>query len=251
MAIMNINKYFLPCLALLIASPAFAQTEKIDAENHGHVHLGQGEIFPFHSFTLKGDYGDSTSRWDLDGWAGNDYNKLWLKSEGEAEDGKISQADIWALYSRNVATFWDAQLGLRYQPEIKHSQQRESTYAAFGVNGLAPLFFETEAYGMVRDDGLVKLHLKQENDLLLTNRLILTPSIGLDFNANKDIKTFEGSGLSQGEFKLQLRYELKREFSPYIEYGTERKFGKTADLYKAANEKTAETGWRAGIQLKF
>ncbi len=239
---MNIR--FIAIMASLAPTLAFAETA------HNHNHLGGNSIFPYHSFTLEADYGQDKTNWDLDGWAGGDYNKLWLKSEGNVENGKISDSNLWALYSRNIATFWDAQIGLRYDPEIK-AQQRESSYAVFGVNGLAPFFFETEAYGLLRDDGLFSIHLKQENDILITNRLILSPSLALNINSRNDAKYLIGSGLSDAEAKLMLRYEFTREFAPYVEYSYERKFGKTAKLYDAIYEPTSSDVFRLGIRFKF
>ena len=97
----------------------------------------------FHAFTLETDYGagehGSVTSWDLDGWIGGDYHKLAVKSEGEITESETEAAEFWGMYSRNIATFWDAQFGLR------HDTQPESTsYAVLGVEGLAPQFFETE-----------------------------------------------------------------------------------------------------------
>ena len=215
-----------------------------------HNHLGENKIFPYHSFKLEADYGQDETAWDFTGWLGGDYNKLWLKSEGAYENGTAQSGNIWGLYSHNVATFWDAQLGLRYDPKIKN-QQRESSYLVVGINGLAPFFFETEAYGLLRDDGLFSLYLKQENDILITNRLILSPEFALKINARNDEKSLSGSGLSDGELKFKLRYEFTREFAPYIEYSWERKFGKTADYYRALAEPISDNGFRVGLRLKF
>ena len=231
-------------MALLAPSFAFAEAA------HNHNHLGESNLFPYHSFTLEADYGDEKTDWNLDGWAGGDYQKLWVKSEGSIENGKLSDANLWALYSRNVATFWDAQIGLRYDPKIQ-AHQRESSYVAFGINGLAPFFFETEAYGLLRDDGFFSIHLKQENDILITNRLVLSPSLALNINSRSDEEYQIGSGLSDAEAKLMLRYEFTREFAPYVEYSYERKFGKTAKLYDAISEPISSDGFRLGIRFKF
>lgn len=126
----------------------------------------------FHMFRLETDTGvnrgKSISSWDLDGWIGTDENKLWIKSEGEHSDGKLEDAEVWAMYSRNIATFWDAQAGIRYDFE-----PRGNAYFVAGFTGLAQYNFETEAHLFVSERGDVTARLRRENDILLTQKLIL------------------------------------------------------------------------------
>lgn len=100
------------CLTLALASPALAEDMgAMTPEEIKHEHGGE----TFHMFRLETDYGANkdggVGSWDWEGWVGTDENKLWLKSEGEYADGKLQEGEAWALYSRNIATFWDAQAG--------------------------------------------------------------------------------------------------------------------------------------------
>jgi len=231
---------FAAMLALFGIQPAFA------AEDHKAEHGGQ----IFHMFRLEADAGtgrhDPVQSWDFDGWIGGDYNKLWLKSEGEAVDGKTEQAEFWAMYSRNVATFWDAQVGVRYD------EQPESTgYLVAGVEGLAPYFFETEAHLFVSDEGDVSARLRQENDFLVTQRLILQPYLEANFYTQDVAEQEVGSGLANTEIGLQTRYEITRKFAPYIDLRYESKFGETSSIAKRNGEDNDDLIASIGIRLMF
>jgi len=231
------------CLSLFTA---LASTPILAEPAMNHDHGGAN----YHAFRFEADIGQdegsNVGSWDLDGWYGNDNNKLWLKSEGEIANGDIEHAELWALYSRNIRTFWDAQLGLRqdFEPQ-SHS------YLVAGVNGLAPYFFETEAHLFVRDDGAISAIFRQENDLLLTNRLIAQPYFEANFNGSEDAELGFGNGLSHANIGLQTRYEFSRGFAPYLDIKHERKFGQTADWAKQAGEPIQSTTYNIGIRLVF
>lgn len=230
-------------IALLTLQPAWAADEHDD---HKDEHGGQ----VFHMFRLEADYGagqhDAIASWEFDGWVGTDDNKLWLKSEGEVEDGNTEQAEFWALYSRNVATFWDAQIGFR------HDTQPESTsYLALGMNGLAPYFFETEAHLFVSDEGDVSARLRQENDFLITQRFILQPYLEANLFA-QDVPDQEvGAGLADAEIGLQARYEITRKFAPYVDIRYERKFGETSSIAKKNGGDNDDIIASVGLRLMF
>ncbi len=211
---------------------------------------GEGQTI-FHSFKLETDIGNNGEKavysWDFDGWIGGDVNKLHLKSEGEKVDGQtVEQAEYWAMYSRNVATFWDAQIGVRFD------EQPESTsYLVAGVEGLAPYFFETEAHLFLSDDGDVTARLHQSNEFLLTQRLITEPYLEVDFSA-QDVPELEiGSGITSGEFGIQTRYEITRKFASYIDFKYERKFGETSAIARKHGENRDDFIAGVGVRLMF
>lgn len=227
-----------------MASPAMAQENTRHPADHQHG----SEIW--HAFTLESYYGGGKSGavwgWDLDGWVGTDENKIWLKSEGENEDRATESAEFWALYSRNIHDFWDVQAGIR------HDFQPDSTsYAVIGLNGLAPYFFETEAHLFLSEDGDVSARIRQENEFLLTQRLIIEPYAEINLFAqdvpDKDI----GAGLSSGEIGLQTRYEITRKFAPYIDFRYERKFGETSSIAKNHGEDNDNAIAAFGIRVMF
>lgn len=237
------TKAILMTAALMLCATAAQAT---DMSSHGQS--------VFHSIRLETDLGrydgQNTASWDLDGWIGGDDNKLWLKSEGELSGAKTEHAEVWALYSRNIATFWDAQMGVRQ--DVRPSGVREGhSYLVAGVNGLAPYFFESEAHVFVRDDGAISARLKQENEILLTNRLILKPQVEVNFNGRKDLDQHLGTGLTDASLQLQTRYEITRQFAPYVAVTWQTKFGQTADMARAIDEKPSSTQVTAGIRWLF
>lgn len=231
---------FTAVLTLLGVQSAFA------ADDHKTEH---GEQI-FHMFRLEADAGagqdDPVQSWDFDGWIGTDENKLWLKSEGERVDNKTEAAEFWAMYSRNVATFWDAQVGIRHD-----TQPESTTYLVAGFEGLAPYFFETEAHLFVSDEGDVSARLRQENDFLITQRLILQPYLEANFYAQDVADQEVGAGLSDGEIGLQTRYEITRKFAPYVDIRYERKFGETSSIAKSNGEDNDDFIASIGLRLMF
>lgn len=209
----------------------------------------------YHNFVLEialsRSHGVDTGTWDFDGWRGGDVNRLWLKSEGEVTDGKVEHAEAWALYGRNIAPYWDAQAGLRYDATPDRPGGKAHTYLVGGVTGLAPYFFETEAHVFVRDDGAVSARLRQENEWLLTQRLIVRPRLEVNLNTRKDAVEGLGTGITDASLGIQTRYEFRREFAPYFDVTFRQKYGATADYAWALGEKPNETRIAVGIRWMF
>ncbi len=234
------------CLINILAHSTLAMehaTHSDMAAEHG------GGIF--HMFRLEIDVGSnsdgkSIQNWDLDGWIGTDENKLWLKSEGERADSKLESTQLWGLYSRNIATFWDAQIGLRHDTEPE-----STTYLTFGVNGLAPYFFETESHIFVSERGNVTARLRQESDLLLTQKWILQPYFEVNLSAQNVQKQDIGAGVTDAQIGLQTRYEFIRKFAPYIDIHYGRKIGKTSSLTKKHGKDNDELVGTIGLRLMF
>ena len=174
---------------------------------------------------------DDGNPWVLDGqgWIGKDLQKLWLKAEVERNDGETEEAELQALYSQAIAPFWDVQVGLRqdFQPTPNRS------WAVIGLQGLAPYFFEIDTALFIGESGRTALRLEAEYELLFTQRLILTPEIEVNFYGQNDEDLGIGSGLSDVEAGLRLRYEIRREFAPYIGVNSNKSFGNTADFTRA------------------
>ena len=241
---MDIKAFATAVLLLAVSSPAYAQ----DKNQHPADHQHGSETY--HAFRLETDYGAGqdgpVASWDLDGWIGTDENKLWIKSEGENSDGTTEQAEFWALYSRNVAEFWDLQAGIRHD-----TQPHSTSYAVFGIEGLAPYFIETEAHLFISDEGDVSARLRREHDLLLTQRLILQPYGEINLSA-QDVEEQEiGAGFTEGEIGLQTRYEITRKFAPYIDVRYERKFGETSSIAKDNGEDNDDFIAAVGLRLMF
>jgi copper resistance protein B len=157
--------------------------------------------------------GGGQFRWDGKGWIGGDYDKLWVRSEGFVKgDGGVADGDHELLYDRAISTYFDLQAGLRSDLDGLASRN----WAAFGVQGLAPLFFELEATAYVSDSGRFAARFQASYDLLLTQRLILQPEAEINLYAKADPGRQVGQGLSDIDAGLRLRYEVTRKVAPYI-----------------------------------
>lgn len=180
-------------------------------------------------------------------WVGKDLHKLWLKTDVEHRDGEIEEAEIQALYSRAVAPFWDLQIGLRR--DIKPTPSRD--WAVVGIQGLAPYYFDIDAAIFVGDSGATAARLFAEYELMLTQKWVLSPEVSLNFYGQSDADTRTGSGLSDAQAGLRLRYEIRREFAPYVGINWNKKFGTAAEFARSTNEPVSDTQWVAGIRVWF
>ena len=237
------------CLMLPLAQPALAvdAMEGMTPEEMQHEHGGG----IFHMFRSETDIGANTDgktveSWDVKGYVGTDENRAWLKTEGEHADGKLQTAEAWALYSRNISMFWDAQAGIRHDFKPK-----STTYLALGFNGLAPYYFDTEAHLFVSQQGHVSARLREENDFLLTQKLILQPYAEFNVYLQDAPENDAGAGLGDGKIGLQTRYEITRQFAPYVDVHYGRKFGETASIATSNGESKDETVAAVGLRLMF
>ncbi len=185
--------------------------------------------------------------WDAEGWIGKDLHKLWIKTEGEYVDSRVEEVELQALYSRAVAPFWDIQLGWRRN--IRPTPNRD--WLAFGVKGLAPYFFDIDAALFVGDAGRTSARLQVEYEIMLTQRLVLVPEIELNLYGKDDPATGIGSGLSNIDAGLRLRYEIRREFAPYIGLNWTKLYGDTADFARAEEVDTDDIQFVFGIRAWF
>jgi copper resistance protein B len=162
-------------------------------------------------------------------WIGGDLTRVWLRLDGRVEDGIVRSAGVDALVGRAISPWWDLVAGIRQDVRPGSPQ----TWAAFGVQGLAPYWFEVEVTGYLSTTGRTHLHVEGDHDLLLTNRLILQPQAGLDLHGRADPGRGIGAGLSEVEWGLRLRYEVRREFAPYVGVRWHRTLFGTRDLATA------------------
>ena len=200
--------------------------------------------FLMDTLEVNNENGNPTS-WDATAWVGKDWNKLYLKTEGENVNGQI-ESENQLLYSRPIKRFWDVQMGLAYDTTPDNTQ----TWGAIGLQGLAPYFFETNAI-LLANSNNIGFRFDTEYEALLTQKLILTPTLAVDIYSTDDAKRNLGSGLSSTQIALRLRYEFTRKFAPYIGVTHNHTYGKTADYLKANGETTSGTNWVAGLRFWF
>jgi copper resistance protein B len=184
---------------------------------------------------------------EADAWIGYDLNKLWIKTDVERVNGNTEEAELQFLYSRAVAPFWDFQVGWRH--DIKPKPTRD--YLALGFKGLAPYQFEVDAGLFIGESGQVNARVDAEYEYMLTQKLILSPEVAVNLYSQNDAEVGIGSGLSDMELGLRLRYEIRREIAPYIGVNWAKKFGQTADYAKAEGEDASDVQLVAGIRIWF
>jgi copper resistance protein B len=185
--------------------------------------------------------------WEAEGWYGNDDDKLWLRTEGERTSGRLDDGDVEALWNHTVATYWSSQLGVRQD----FGEVTGRHWAAFGVQGLSPYWFELEATGYVGDAGRTAARFRAEYEVLFTQRLILQPELEVNAYGQSDAQRRIGSGLSDAQLGLRLRYEFNRQLAPYLGVVWTRRFGNTADLVRDDHQAIFDRQWVAGIRFWF
>ncbi|RJF93799.1 copper resistance protein B [Sphingomonas cavernae] len=186
--------------------------------------------------------------WDAEGWFGGDINRLVVKTEGSGAFGDgVEDAEIQALYARAIGPYFNLQAGVRY--DISPDPSR--TYATIGFEGLAPYWFEVEGALFLSDKGDVLGRLEGYYDQRITQRWILQPRAELNFAAQDVPETGIGSGLSDVELGLRLRYEIAREFAPYIGVSWDRRIGDTARFARAAGDDVEATSFVMGVRAWF
>ncbi len=187
-------------------------------------------------------------RWDGEAWIGGDMDRLTIKSEGEGTFGKsLGQAEVQALYSRALDPYWNLQAGVRY--DFKPNPSR--TYATVGIEGLAPYWFDVEGAVFLSDKGDVLARAEGWYDQRITNTWTLQPRVEANFAAQDVRETGTGSGLTDLEVGLRLRYEKLREFAPYLGVSWERQFGDTARFSRDRGDDTGGFSFVAGVRTWF
>ena len=229
-------------LALSLAlAPAAAQA-KMPPGPYGPVPDMGGEKFAtllVDRLEVRNEGDQGALLWDTSGWYGGDTSKLRLKAEGTLDlEGPVEEAEFQALYSRAVSTFFDVNLGVRQ--DIKPNPDR--THLVIGLEGLAPYWFEVDAAAFLSNEGELTARIEAEYELLFTQRLILQPRVEVNFAAQDVPELGIGKGLSDFELGLRLRYELVREYAPYIGIEWVHDVGNASFTRAAGGDATAIIG---------
>jgi copper resistance protein B len=184
--------------------------------------------------------------WEFDAWYGDDYNKLWFETEGERVDSEAG-GRIELMWDRIISPWWSMQTGVRRD----FGEGPPRTWLDLGVQGLAPYFFEVDAAIYVGEEGRTAFRFSGEYDMLLTQRLVVQPELEFNLYGEDDPENGLGSGLADVKVGVRLRYEIRREFAPYLGLQWERKFGGTAELARADGRDASELALVAGLRVWF
>lgn len=192
--------------------------------------------------------GHDAYRFDAEAWIGGDIDRLMVKAEGEGAFGDAMESlEAQALYSRAIDAYWNLQAGVRH--DFRPDPSR--TYAVVGVEGLAPYWFEVEGALFLSNKGDVLGRIEASYDQRITQRLILQPRAELNFAAQDVPELGIGSGLSDAELGVRLRYEIVREFAPYVGVSWERKIGDSARFARIEGEERESAGLVLGVRWWF
>ncbi len=191
--------------------------------------------------------------WDVQGWVGNDDHKFWWKTEGDAifdgaDEGGI---DLQAFYAMPLSAFWYLQVGVRYEQAWEPGSLDERFSAALGIQGFAPYKFDLEPTLYLTDDGDVMAQLTASYDLYITQRLVLQPRIELSASAQDIPESDLGAGVHGADFDFRLRYEISREFAPYIGVRYSTVFGETADISSRNGDEDHDLLFIVGARIAF
>jgi copper resistance protein B len=183
--------------------------------------------------------------WEAEGWYGGDYDKLWLKTEGERVDGLTEDARLEAFWDRAIGRWWDLQVGAR--EDFGRGPTRG--WAGLGLQGLAPDWLDLEATVYLGEQGRTAARVKAEYDILITQRLIVQPEAEANLYGKSDPARQIGSGLSELDAGLRVRYEIRRELAPYIGVAWQRLFGATADFARTRGDGAGDVQFLAGVRI--
>ena len=220
--------------------PQMVQTMQMDdTASTGKVLLDQ--------FEWRDMDGEPAAVWQGEAWYGGDYDKLWLRTEGERIQGVTEDARVEALWDRIITRWWNLQAGAR--EDFGNGPSRP--WAALGMRGLAPYWFDIEATVYVGEASRTAARLKVEYDLLLTQRLIVQPEAEANLYGKADPARQLGSGLSNLDVGLRARYEIRRQFAPYVGVAWTRLSGATATDARALGIKSSALELLAGLRIWF
>ncbi len=224
------------------------------SQNHDkHLNEHGGQIYQTTKFSNewivdkdgKGSLGSS-----FETLIGTDENRMFVEANLNKAESNDPNYDVSALYSRNVAPFWDVQAGVRYS-EDKNNRNSNRIDGVIGLLGLAPYFFETKAYLYGGENNFWGASFEFDRDLLLTQKLITQPYIDADvvFNDNSDFAS--RTGLSELKTGIKTRYEISKRIRPFVDIAYQYEKGQKLTTFQEATD--SEKGWLygAGIELVF
>lgn len=229
----------------IFSAEDMAAARRVLVAENGDIRVGAVMIDQLEATSVNGEEGYA---WDAQGWYGGDIHRFWWKSEGEGEfGGALEEAELQALYSRAFTPYFDFQTGLRqtYRPE------GDRTDLVVGVQGLAPYWFELDAAAFLSNKGELTARAEAEYDQRITQRLILQPRAEVNLSAEDIPELGIGAGLSTLQVGARLRYEIRREFAPYVGVEWTRSFGATRDFAEARGRSAEDTRVVVGVRAWF
>ena len=187
---------------------------------------------------------------DVLAWTGGANRRLWFKADGSAATvERATHGEYQVLYGRMLSPWWDVQVGVRADLRTAPGTKATRAGALIGLQGLAPGWFELEPSLFVTTSGNVSFDFTGSYDLFLTQRLVVQPRLESTIALKAEDAFGIGRGLSSTSFGLRTRYELRREFAPYLGVVWERGYGRSAKLARLAGASAGRALMVAGLRL--
>jgi len=192
-------------------------------------------------------------RWDVEGWYGGDYNRVWFKSEGQRNTAFKADYDIDSqlLYGRFIQQYYDFQVGGRLETQSFRGRNVTRGLAVIGLQGLIPYHYEIQPALFMSQHGDVSARLTATKDLSLSQRLILQFRFETNAAIQRVKKFTTGSGLNNLEGGIRLRYEIRREFAPYVGISLDKSIGDTASLVRQEDGNPSQIRFVVGVRAWF
>jgi copper resistance protein B len=226
-----------------VASPAYA-----------HNHDALSSRFRLNNFDWGGSSAGDRFSWDFDARVGTAENRIFFRTEGEVIRGQTEDAEIQLFYNRPISEFWDFNVGWR-----RDFFPTNRNYAALGLSGIAPNFYEVEATAYLSEQGVAAGRLELSTDLLLAREVFgdsgpgmyLRPKLTTNVQSADDREQGTYAGFTDIRLSLQLRYEFTPRIAPYVEVGWGSLLGRTANEARHDGERTTNSYAVIGIRSLF
>lgn len=181
-------------------------------------------------------------------WTGGDIDRAVLALDAQGTFGEGAESvEIDAYWRHAIDPWFNLQLGARH--DLRPDPER--SYALLGIEGLLPYWIEAEGQLFVSNKGDVHLSATVSHAIRVTQRLVVEPEIELDI-AIQDVPELRiGAGLDTLELSARARYELARNFAPYVGVAWERKLGGSADYARLGGEKPSAVSFVVGLRTWF
>ncbi|MDK1684207.1 copper resistance protein B [Acinetobacter terrestris] len=230
------------------------QSSSDGTDHASHIKEHGGQVYQqtiFESKWLRNEDGEGILKSEFETRIGTDENKVFIKIHADQAESQQAEYDAKMLYSRMLSDFWDVQAGLRYLNNQNREVDQEQVGAVIGIHGLAPYFFETDAYLYLGQDNQMSLSLETERDLLLTQKLILKPYLDLNIIFNDDSNYAKKSSLSTTQLGLETRYEINKKVMPFVDVAYGYNKGSEETAWQQHSSSKNEWLYGGGIRFKF
>ena len=220
-----------------------AEAAPVDLDSSWKYRVRIGKLEKQFSTRDDSEYGE----WSGFIMVGKDLNRLWLTSKGSAEHGETDSSEIRLFYSRTIRPYIGVQLG--WKRDLKPEPQRD--WLGFGLLAVLPYKVGADVSIFIGESGRMAARLEIAYQHWFTQKLSLTPDFEANFYSEDDPERDIGSGLSDLDLGLRLRYQITKGVSPYTGITWKGNFGNTADMIKSKGEDTSDLCLMLGVTLWY